>query len=180
MTDVALDLLPEQKACEKRAIIASQRCVRIVSFAFIVQVLLSYPLWFPNTRTYPNIPVFDFLTLEYADWLTNGLSILLLISLIMASMTALWRQPMLNMGLLSLVLLILEDVYRFQPWVYVYGMLLLNIAWCRWRDRPELQLAGLQFIVSMVYFWTGIHKLNVQFVSDTYPWLVGVRDRDDE
>lgn len=174
MTDVALHLLPEQQACQKRAVLASQRCVRIITLAFSAQVLLSYPLWFPHTRTYPTIPTFDFLPVQYADWFTDGLSMMVLIALGMASITALLRQPMLIMGLVSLVLLVLEDVNRFQPWVYVYGILLCNIAWCRWRDAPELQLAGLQFTVSMVYFWTGVHKLNVQFVSDVYPWLVGV------
>jgi hypothetical protein len=28
----------------------------------------------------------------------------------------------------------------------------------------------------MVYFWSGIHKLNVQFVNDVFPWLVGIFD----
>lgn len=174
MTDVALNLLPEKQACEKRAVLASQRCVRIVTLAFILQVALSYPLWFPNIRTYPSVPVFAFLPLEYSDWFTDGLSMTVLITLSMASITALWRQPMLLIGLACLSLLLLEDINRFQPWVYVYGILLFNIAWCRWREAPELQLAGLQFIVSMVYFWTGIHKLNAQFIADVYPWLIGV------
>lgn len=174
MTDVALDLLPEQQACQKRAVLASQRCVCIITVAFIAHVLLSYPLWFPNTRTYPTIPVFDLLPIRYATWVTDSLSMMVLIALGMTSITTLWRQPMLIIGLVSLVLLVLEDVNRFQPWVYVYGILLWNIAWCRWRKTPELQLAGLQFTVSMVYFWTGVHKLNIQFISDVYPWLVGV------
>lgn len=173
--DVAFDLLSDKAICERRALTASQRCVRIITVAFIVQVLLSANLWFPYDRSYPEVPLLGgWFSFDYKDWFTAGLTVLMLVGLVMSSITALWRQPALILALVGLVALLLEDVNRFQPWVYIYGMLMVTIAWHRWRDAPETKLAGLQFIMSMVYFWTGIHKLNVQFVHDVYPWLVSV------
>jgi len=48
------------------------------------------------------------------------------------------------------------------------------ITWSLWLKKSHTLLISLQFIIAMVYFWTGAQKLNIQFITDVYPWLVAV------
>ena len=166
------NLVPDEHS--PRAIWITQWCLRVITIAFIIQMGLSYNLWVPIDRTYPTLPFFSFLPINYPDWLTGWFSIVFLIGLCFASISPLWRQPSLILALVCFFMLLLEDANRFQPWAYVYIALLVSIAWYNWRAHPKRQVATLQFVLVMVYFWSGIHKLNVQFIHDVFPWLVGI------
>lgn len=149
-------------------------CLRIITLAFILQMGLSYNLWIPIDRSYPTLPFFAFLPISYVDWLTSCLSGFFLVGLCIACVCKKWRQPALLLALGCFFMLILEDANRFQPWAYVYLALLGNITWYNWKPHDKRQVATLQFVLVMVYFWSGIHKLNVQFIHDVFPWLVGI------
>ncbi len=169
------DLIPDEHS--PHSVWLTQWCVRVVALAFILQMSLSYNLWFPIDRSYPALPFFGFFPFNYNDWLTGFFSVTFIIGLCFASISPLWRQPSLILSLVCFFFLLLEDINRFQPWAYVYTALLISIAWYHWRTHPKRQLATLQFVIIMVYFWSGIHKLNVQFISTVFPWLVGIFEK---
>jgi hypothetical protein len=59
------------------------------------------------------------------------------------------------------------DLNRGQPWVYMYWvMLLLNLL----PDR--IALAGCRVVLSLVYLWAGIQKLNPIFFKAIPTWFV--------
>lgn len=148
--------------------------IRILALAFLTQMLLSLNLWFPSDRSYPCIPLISFLEFNWGKAMTSFLSGCFLGNFIVAGFTLKWRKQALVIGLICLSLLILEDINRFQAWVYIYVILLGIITWSLWRKQNHQLLISLQFIMAMVYFWTGAQKLNIQFITDVYPWLVKI------
>ena len=151
--------------------------IRLITLAFFAQIYLSLNLWFPIDRSYPCIPMLPWINIALNEVLTWGFSLLFLTSLVLAS-TSLkqFRFASLVVALGSLSILVLADVNRFQAWVYIYFVLLSIIAWNERQEQPKKLLVTLQFVLAMVYFWTGFQKLNVQFVTDVYPWLAGIFD----
>jgi hypothetical protein len=148
--------------------------IRILTLAFISQMLLSLNLWFPYDRSYPTVPLFYFLDFNWGAALTSFLSLGFLSGFAVAGFVLKWQKQALGIGLFCLSLLIIEDINRFQAWVYIYTALLGIITWNLWRNQPHKIRISLQFTMAMVYFWTGVQKLNIQFVTDVYPWLVKV------
>jgi hypothetical protein len=148
--------------------------IRIILIAFLSQMLLSINLWFPYNRTYPTVPLFYFLDFNLGMLLTSLLSGCFLGSFTYAGFVLKWKKQALVIGLVCLSLLILEDINRFQAWVYIYIALLGIITWSLWLKQTHKVLISLQFIMAMVYFWTGAQKLNIQFITDVYPWLVKI------
>lgn len=148
--------------------------IRILTLAFLAQMLLSFNLWFPSDRTYPTVPLIHFLDFNWGKVITSLLSGCFLVSFAAAGFLLKWKKQALGIGLVCLSLLIVEDINRFQAWVYIYTALLAVITWSLWLKQSHKILITLQFIMVMVYFWTGIQKLNIQFITDVYPWLIKV------
>lgn len=149
-------------------------CLRIITLAFLFQMGLSLQLWVPLERSYPSLPFFSALPWSYTPWLTSLLSGVFLLGLVIASSISRGRQSALLLALGCFLLLLLEDVNRFQPWAYVYLSFLISIAWYHWRPHPKRLVSTLQFLLVMVYLWSGVHKINVQFIHDVFPWLMGI------
>ena len=149
----------------------TQRCLYIITIAFACQMSLSLHLWLPIDRHYP---LFSLLPFHYPIGLTALLNGLFLLGLGLACLSVAWRKQALAVVLSCFFLLVIEDVNRFQPWAYVYVTILSSMAWHLGRSNSQKLLASLQFILLMVYFWSGVHKLNVQFINDVFPWLIGI------
>lgn len=152
----------------------STSIIRIIALAFFAQIFLSLNLWFPTDRVYPVIPYFSWLDFKLGDLGTAFFSGLFVLFLGMATFEHKFQKQLLILALSCLGLLMLEDVNRFQAWVYIYATLLSVIAYNFWKIDAQKLLSSLQFVLAMIYFWTGIQKLNVQFINDVYPWLMGI------
>lgn len=148
--------------------------IRILTLAFIAQVYMSLNLWFPTDRSYPTIPLLSGLGIEFGELLTTLISSLFIGNLILSSIYAKFQKHGLSAALFFFFVLLLDDVNRFQAWSYIYIVLLGIICWSLWEKQTTKTWASLQFVMAMVYFWTGIQKLNIQFITDVYPWLVKV------
>lgn len=146
----------------------------IISLALIFHAVLSYNLWFPISRTYPTVPFFDFVPIQYGLVFTSILSSLFLGSILWSGFANSARKWLLLVAIVTFGLLLLEDFNRLQVWLYIYLALLGSILWHDWRDKPTNTLSNLQFILAIVYCWTGIQKLNLQFTLDVYTWLAGI------
>jgi hypothetical protein len=69
----------------------------------------------------------------------------------------------------------LMDQTRWQPWVFQYSFLLAAIALYPWNDtaadgQRALNLARL--IVAGTYIFSGLQKINLNFMTNDFPWIV--------
>lgn len=116
-----------------------------------------------NTRLYPLVPVADWLPVWSAPW--DGVFFgVVLVALVVS---AWWHRPGMILFLAGAVFLALGDQNRWQPWFYLYGVLLALTL------LPEASgVAGMRFVVSAVYVWSGVQKCNVGFYQEVVPFFL--------
>jgi hypothetical protein len=150
--------LPEP---EKRILLIK----KTASFFFMAGILLSFNVW-RSDRFFPLAPVFDFLPQLRApfDLVPVGLLLLLLTANCFTTKKAV------NHLVLALVLvLILQDQNRLQPWVYIYALCLLPFSFFRTNQSfSASHLTYFQLLLTGIYCWSGIHKLNPNFIEFTF------------
>jgi hypothetical protein len=86
------------------------------------------------------------------------------------------RKPILIFLVLA-GLLSLGDQMRWQPWFYQYLFILAAIGFYAWK-KPEARnhqaaLNACRTITIFTYLWSGLQKLNVNFVRETWPDVAG-------
>ena len=70
----------------------------------------------------------------------------------------------------------LWDQTRWQPWVYQYWLMLLALGCYSWKsddvvgERDALNICRL--IMGCTYFYSGLQKMNVRFVTEGFPWVL--------
>ena len=146
---------------------------RIIALACIASMLLSYKLWL-GERYFPLSPVFDFLPpINHPfDIILFCLTLLSLIAI------ALFRNPQkpIFVFLICATLLAILDQNRWQPWFYQYFLMFFIVSFFNFRcDDTKKQQAIItifQLMLGAIYFWSGLQKLNPQFITDTFPWLM--------
>ena len=74
------------------------------------------------------------------------------------------------------VVFCLLDQTRWQPWVYQYGFLLAALALFSWDsddiDGQKRTLNVARLIVATTYIFSGLQKLNLNFINYDFPWIV--------
>ena len=140
----------------------------VLSLGMLSGFLLSPRLWLSSSfRTYPLGPVSDLLPAIPLPvdiiWFVTLLLLLVAISLTPQSR---WL-VLLLIGLAGL--LSLWDQSRWQPWFYMYLFMLGAFAL-----RDESAAANVcRFIMAATYFWSGLQKCNLSFLTIVYPWFLG-------
>jgi len=138
----------------------------LIASAFLLGMLFSSRLWWGD-RLFPSLPVVAFLRL---DGLTNLIAFALAGSLLG---TCLHRRKIFPVvATVSAALLMSADQMRWQPWVYLYVLMLLPLAVDSTKD--EATLGYYRLLLSGVYFWSGIHKLNPQFLDGNFQAFLDV------
>jgi hypothetical protein len=137
----------------------------VVSAGFLAGFAFAPRLWI-SSRAYPLIPIVPLPTVPVpVDFVSAGVLIGLLL---IASVFYRQRWPLLAfVGLL--IFLVLGDQVRLQPWVYLYGFLLLALGVIR-DDRQALNIVRL--VIVATYFWSGLHKLNWTFIHESMALLL--------
>src|SRR5262249_19680449 len=85
-------------------------------------------------------------------------------------------RPFIIVLLATLGVFCLLDQTTWQPWIFQYASLLATAALFRWDDkdgagaRCALNLARL--IIIATYIFSGLQKINWNFVSSDWPWIV--------
>lgn len=148
---------------------------RVACAAMLAGVALSPNLWFPASRTFPRAPLVVALPQNVAptvEYLLGGLLVAALAAAVFASRAAKY----LLVAISSLVVLVLLDQTRLQPWVYQYLLLFAVTALDarRSRDvrRDALVLSAAQLVVASLYFWSGVQKLNYTFGQEVLSQLL--------
>lgn len=143
--------------------------VRVTALTLLLQLAISLPAWWPGARAFPQIPVLAAFPLDLGTW-GNGALFLGLVGALLALL--IW--PRARKWQLSVVilagLLVLADVNRLQPWLYLDVILLCGMAACQAREKQALLL--VQMVVAGTWWWSGFMKLNPSFVTEFFPSLL--------
>jgi len=63
-------------------------------------------------------------------------------------------------------------VTRFQPWVFYYLAILLLCVVGLYKDMASIRvLDAARIAVGGMYLWSGLQKLNVTFMGESFPWF---------
>src|SRR5262249_15536731 len=132
-------------------------------FGCFLGMMLSAPLW-RNARDYPLLPIMSGFPIVPGPW--DGTLFWTALLCLPAGLR--WFRPASIAFLCILFFLPLEDTNRAQPWLYIYAVLLaLSLA-----PLPAALAAG-RVILSAVYVWAGVQKLNPLFFHEVAPFFLG-------
>ncbi len=137
----------------------------LIVLAFITGFLLSPQLWI-NGRFFPVIKPIESLPILSAPFD-------LILLLLFIGLSVVWifyeHRGIGIAAIVSLLLILAQDQMRWQPWVYLYLLMLVPyLTQSGSGDNKTLVLICLQLIVAGVYIWSGIQKLNSNFLDGTF------------
>ena len=135
-----------------------------ISLTLLVQIIISWPLWWESERIYPHLPLLPELA---------GLSLLdqpVLLLALFGLCLILWY-PQSKKGywffLPAILVLLLADLNRLQVWMYESAFFLMLLA-APTKDTKNYLRMALIFL----YCWSGLHKFNIYFIEDITPWFL--------
>lgn len=141
---------------------------RVVAFSFLLGIGLSFKLWVSD-RQFPLVPAHSFF-LSVLQPIDGFLLMALTGSLVALLLT---KKPwVVALMLTSLLLLVAEDQMRLQPWVYLYFLIFLPFAFSQ-PEGDEITSRYLQWIFVACYLWSGVHKINPNFIDKTFQDVLG-------
>lgn len=140
----------------------------IILIGLFCGMLLSPLLWIPHDGVFPQLPFLDHLPAF------NGLTSVVLLVLFGIGST-LWIGAATrfsgHIAVLCLLLLLLQDQMRWQPWVYLYLLLLMPFLQRPGNKEDTRAISCLQLLIPGVYVWSGIHKLHTGFIEGTFTFF---------
>jgi hypothetical protein len=135
----------------------------VLASTSLATFVISWRFWTPY-RTYPTVPYIPGLH-------PTGFSVVVLVSACAGLVLAcLPRQKIVGLStfLLCTCFLILEDQSRLQPYIYVEIIVALGLLY---HAAKGGELSALRIAVVFVYLWAGLHKLNVHYFNEVFPWV---------
>ena len=142
---------------------------RIATGCFIIQLLLTFRLWTGLGRSFPSVPLFRFVEIEWppiVNWFWYSVLLIALLGIFFQCQ----KRKMYWLGFFCAGMLIVADLTRLQVWTYQWLLLLLLLF--RLANNPKLLSGTLLLAISAIYMWSGIHKFNVYFQEDTLAWML--------
>lgn len=145
----------------------------LIILVFCVSFVMSSRLWI-GPRTYPLAPVLSFLpSAIYPADLFLYAALFVLAGAILISA----RPQKFIFSFLGVVIVFcLLDQTRWQPWSYQFGFLLAALALFSWDsddiDGQKRILNIARLIVATTYVFSGLQKLNLNFINYDFPWIV--------
>jgi len=152
-----------------------KRLSQLMAFSFVAEIALCWKMWIPIGREFPMVSALESIPISLG---VIGDCILMCFLLVSFFLIIIHKQSRLAFIILLVcfVLLILEDVARLQPWVYgqtaILGVLCFRP---KKLDSPEIKksvLTGVLIVVAGIYLWSGLQKFNLNFIRETFPWLL--------
>ena len=143
---------------------------RALSLFFLIEILLSRPLWVSSDRSFPMVPFLPDLPLEWGP-MANLIGFVLVCLCLLLLLIFPRRQIFLVSFLALLACFILQDLNRLQLWVYFFSLFFVCL-YFRKNNNTLMLLQTLQLLVVGLYFWSGFGKFNAYFVEDLFPGFV--------
>ena len=144
-----------------------------VILAFCIGLVMSSRLWI-GPRSYPQAPVLG--TLPATEgFIAYGLFAALFV-FAAAALISPKPQKFITAFLAIIAVLCFLDQTRWQPWVFQYSFLLATLALFSWNNddihgqKRTLNIARL--IIASTYIFSGLQKMNLNFIENDFPWLV--------
>jgi predicted DCC family thiol-disulfide oxidoreductase YuxK len=145
----------------------------IVVLVFCLGLAMSPHLWI-GPRSYPVAPLLD-----VPPWVphpVDGAMFAALFVLAGAILVSPRPQKFIAAFLAVITVFCLLDQTRWQPWVFLYAFLLATLALFSW-DSEDLAgrnrtLNIARLIMAGTYLFSGLQKLNPNFVQGDFPWIV--------
>lgn len=134
---------------------------KTISLSFFLGILLSFKLWHSD-RLFPLIPAVDFLP-NFSPTINYIILGSFLISLVLIFFSE--NKKWIVLSLSILLILLLQDQMRWQPWVYTYILILIPFLFKNEENTATKKINYLQIIFIGIYVWGGIHKLNPNFTE---------------
>jgi hypothetical protein len=154
-----------------------------LGLCFLATLLVSYRAWLSSGRDYPLVPVIDGLPQPPypLDWLLFGGMVAALLGMSFAPRPAPYLVAVLAIPGVWMVL----DQTRWQPYLLTY---LAGAACLLLGERPSVRAPGdpparwhmapYQLSLCAVYFYSGVHKLNLRWIVGSFPsWINPITDR---
>jgi uncharacterized membrane protein YphA (DoxX/SURF4 family) len=145
----------------------------VVVTAFCIGLFMSSRLWI-GPRSYPMAPVLSGLPV-LADIVAHGL-FAALFGLAVAILVAPKPQKFIALFLLIVLVFCGLDQTRWQPWVFQYCVLLATLGLFSWSsqdlDGQKRTLNIARLVIAGTYIFSGLQKLNWNFVENDFPWIV--------
>ena len=139
--------------------------------AFCIGLSMSSALWI-GPRSFPMVPVIP------ASAVIEGHAAIVLyfalFTLAAAALIVRWPRWFIAAFLAVMLVFCLEDQTRWQPWVFQYSLLMAVIALVPLEGQASQQRAlnlG-RLIVAFTYIFSGLQKINSNFMFVDFPWLV--------
>jgi hypothetical protein len=144
-----------------------------VILAFCIGLLMSSRLWI-GPRSYPQAPVFG--TLPVIEGVMAYGLFAALFAFAAAALISPKPQKFIAVFLAIIAVLCFFDQTRWQPWVFQYGFLLATLALFSWNsddiDGQKRTLNIARLIIASTYIFSGLQKMNFNFIENDFPWLV--------
>ena len=147
-----------------------------VLIGLFTSILLSHHLW-AGERYFPKTP--GYINYEGLQAPFDYINLIIVLGLIIFSFNSQKKYPTILL-ILFCVYLCFDDQNRLQPWFYNYTLILLIFLFYKNRvDEPNnytTVFISLQLLVSLIYIFSGIQKMNEAFVPDTFNWMISAFD----
>ena len=144
-----------------------------VILVFCIGLWMSRPLWI-GPRSFPLAPVSSLFPV-IGDALALDLYVALFALAAVALIAPKPGWPIAGF-LAVMAAFCLTDQTRWQPWVFQYSLLLGMMAMHSWNgadaDGEKRTVNILRLIVAFTYIYSGLQKINLNFVENDFPWLV--------
>jgi hypothetical protein len=135
--------------------------------AFLIGILGSYKLWLTD-RVFPLAPLIAGME---APAVVHNVILIVMASCLLFLIFRL-NAWVIVVFFLALGLALGMDQNRLQPWVYFYSLILLFFYHPKNLPDPALVFNAIRLILICMYLWSGLHKLNVSFLTIEFPQLV--------
>jgi uncharacterized membrane protein YphA (DoxX/SURF4 family) len=140
---------------------------------FAAGLAMTPHLWI-GPRAYPLAPVSALL--PRSIYPVDLILFAALFALIAAIIVAARPQKPIFAFLAIIAVFCLLDQTRWQPWVFQYAFLLAALALFSWdsddRDGQRRALNVARLIVASTYVFSGLQKINLNFIDNDFPWIV--------
>lgn len=144
---------------ERRA----QLVANVLAITAIPTFAISWRFWTPY-RTFPTVPYIPGL---HPTQFSVVVLVMACAGLVLACAPK--HRPLgLATFILCLCFLVLEDQSRLQPYIYVEVIVAIGLFHHAVKGG---ELNALRVATVFVYLWAGIHKLNVHYFDEVFPWV---------